>query len=323
MDQGLSSSTPNEKHAWLALRRLPIGVVELLERALAVAGVQAVRWEDDQSLPEVTPDVLIAGLGPGERTLPSEVLQVVNERHPHASVLLLSAESLMRPAVFLQEGFLAVVEPPFTPTVLAGRLKALTSSRAPASPQPFEVSARRGWAGLWAGPGGAVEQVGWHVDASGAGSACVLSTRPPKALPQELLTQALEAGREDEALAAELARVLGATGGWVGWEGGGRGFRFYWPNPEWTLWLFSPSRVPSAHGLGGYARASAFGRFPAEPGDVLLATPGPLPEGLLTGGRPSPALSESLAGGGPATLALLQQVFTGRPPQPCLVVEVW
>jgi hypothetical protein len=275
----------------------------VVHQACAEAGIRAVPVED--GAPFVPPpSVIIAELRAGERRVPQRVLDAAALAGGRARLLLLCAESLVRPHIATQAGRIVMVSPPHTPAKLANRLRVLLAGHGlPTSASPLERRERI-TEHLWLcafqtadGELGASPQV-----ADGPGLTAVLPP-PDGGADPELARRVVELlGRErsDDARLQGFSQLAGPCAV-VHLSPNGDRWLFCWPEPSWPLWIHSAQRLPQHAEVSGRAAHQRAWWMTAAPGDLILASNAP----LSAVGDVRAALRRAFDDGGPAAVDLV------------------
>lgn len=294
----------------------------VVQRACAEAGVRLLSLDDGKPLAS-TPSVVIAELRAGERRVPQRVLDAAAQAGGRARLLLMCAEALVRPHVATQAGRIVMLSPPHTPGRLANRLRVLLAGQglpAPAgSLQRRERITERWWTCAYQSASAVPEACPQIAD--GPGMTAVLPDPRGEADPElaKQVVDLLARERSDEARADGLSRLAGPCGV-VHLSASGDRWLFCWPQPTWPLWIHSAQRLPLHADLSGRCAHRRAWWMAAAPGDLILASTGP----LGGAGEDVPArLRRAFDEGGPAAVDLVASL-PERPGSPLsgLAMEV-
>jgi hypothetical protein len=262
------------------------------------AGAEPVEWQPSAGDPPGVPALVIAGLRPGERRIPPDLVTLATQTRPGLRLLLLCAEPLIRPTLTLQGGQITLLGPPFTAERVYSRVRVLLADGE-------REHLRDHW---WLAPLGA------SVSQSHAtGMTAVLAEGGVKPIDESEATRLVEILRNDEPEKQRektLTKALGGAG-LVHLSPGAQQWTFFWPAKDGLLWLSSPLRLPGWYDVSQAMRKASSRLFsmPASGGDVVTALAGTLPSPLkkMAVGLLEPELAGALADGGPAILDQLDR----------------
>jgi hypothetical protein len=331
----------------LAAHRIEPDVLPDLVAACAAARAEVVDWDGRSPVPQGALALVVASIRPGERRIPAELVDLVTRERPGMPLLLLSSDPLVRSAVALHGGRVNIVSPPHTRERLASRLRLLLADRmrAPDTMRLFPTPSEQGtlvrvrehlrakwWLGrlgAWAPEEGSPESVLPRVHQTPTAGLTAVVTPHAEPDTAEAMAAAVEifgsSAHEVEKQAA-LAELYGERAGVVHLSPGGDSWSVYWPPvPGWTLWLFSPMRMPSWWNLSTSLELEGRRLLhrPARSEDLLVALTGELPSGEQGAGSMDGELGSALAAGGPPLLDLLEDRFRASPRRAvAVVVEV-
>jgi hypothetical protein len=320
----------------VAVHRIPEPLVADVARACVQAQALYLSWSGDDHLPAMSQaaSLLIAGLAPGEREIPEDIVRLMTRAIPGLPVLLLCNEPLTRPSVTLQSGRVTLLGPPFSRTRIYSRLRVLLADRgAPAesvvagAARPV-VTCERQRTQWWVaaldawGPGaGLTPGAPVHIHQSTAkGLTAVLPAQDSAPLPGiERVVEAVRKSEPDGEKEAALAELLGTGVGVVHLSPAAREWLFYWPSPGWPLLIHSSTRLPPRFDLRATIERleSWVLRMAAAPGDLVVGTTRS-PPGVMTD-----TMWDAMADGGPVLLDLFTQTLRAKPASMCgVLVEV-
>jgi hypothetical protein len=286
----------------VALLTLHGSTAALVEEACALAGVPVMPFDGATPLPAPA-SLVVAELRAGDRRVPQRVLDAVELAGDRARLLLLCAETLVRPHVTTQRGRVVMVSPPHSVSRLSNRIRVLLAGLH-SKPDGGSLRRREQYTDRWwlcsfeAG----VEPAVLLQPMDEAGMTAVLAP-PGGSARDDLLGQVVELlarERSDEARGAGLAQTAGSCGV-VHLSAAGDRWLFHWPNAAWSLRLHSPQRLPSRADIGARASSQRTWSMIAAPGDLILAGRAT----LATTGQGQIDLWRALEEGGPSAVDLL------------------
>lgn len=275
----------------LASAHLEDQLAEEIAKACAKAGLKARAWSGATHEEERLPSLLVASLPRGARRIADDLVASLNHS-PRRSLLLLSAEPLVRPAVSLHEGRVLLLGPPHTATRIASRLRlqfaehhgvsgADTMHGLPTSLSPVvsrSLQRTRWWVGVAASraSGPAHEEdlpaLQDHI-ANG-----VTIALPGPAVAQVGLRELAQIAQclqieDDREAGGKLLKVMGPGLGVLHLSTARDRWRIYWPDTSWPLWLCSPLRLPQWAPLTAVfeVKNEVLHSFDAHSGDLLAA----------------------------------------------------
>jgi hypothetical protein len=310
----------------VAVHRIPEPLVADVARACAQAQALYLSWSGDDHLPAMSQaaSLLIAGLAPGEREIPEDIVRLMTRAIPGLPVLLLCDEPLTRPSVSLQSGRVTLLGPPFSRSRIYGRLRVLLADRGTPTESVVAGAARpivtcerqrtHWWVAAfdaW-GPGAGIAP-GTPVQihqSTAKGLTAVLPGSGGAHLPNvERVVDAVRKAEPDADKESALSELLGLGVGVVHLSPAAREWLFYWPAEAWPLLIYSPTRLPPRFDLRGTIDRleSRILRLAAAPGDLLVSTTRS-PPGAMTD-----TMWEAMADGGPVLLDLFVQTLRGKP----------
>ncbi len=267
-----------------------------LERAAELARLVIRTWEP-RAGGQSRPDVILAGLMHGCRTLPDELVRLADETYPGTPVLLVCPESLVQPVVMLQGGRLCLLGPPHAVEAIVTQLGVALSwrereaeTRRIALPPPEAVAERvvrrsdHLHGNRWAAFIAPVEEAGGpHVELDlDHGFTALVAPMPSghqRALTSGLLP-ALEAWA-DQSDADQLTRALaGHAGTWAAMahlDETGQRWLLVDDARRWPLLMYSPHRLPACWRFLAADADHHLQVIEAEAEDVVLIA-APLPD---------------------------------------------
>jgi hypothetical protein len=312
-----------------------------VEAACSLARLRSQRWAGDSLDDRSAPDLLVAGVPPGERRIPEELVALIARKLPDVGLLLLCSEPLIRPLATLHQGRVTLIGPPLTADAIANRLRVLVAERHQTE-LPSDGGERSVLTVQYLRPQ-------WWV----AGISCE-GSNPARALPLfrqddsgltvliflrdhaapdwgslDRVVELLRADDPRAALEQRLAEVLGAGTGLVHLSANAQEWLFYWPRRACPLWLLSPARLPKRWDLSNTLdlQPSRVLRMRAVAADLLVAlsVSPPQPDAAATdAGAPArPALPVPMMSGGPALMDHFVEQLRERPLSFCgMIAEV-
>lgn len=318
----------------VAAHRLDDGAQAQVIAACDRLGARHVTWHGDRELDE-PPAVVVAGLGPGKRRVPADLMELCTHRYPGTRLLLLCQESLVQPTVALEDGQIVLIGPPLTPDRIHGRLALLRAERA-ADEAPSTISAiedpaepvwcrERMYRDIW------VAGLGCHGRRGGPGNRPLLThTRdgvtalvpnragqPFDELEVRTVLEVLRAppgARPTDADLARACRTLRA----VHFDRRVEEWVVCWPGGDAPLTLRSDQRLPPRWDLRRNGEVAPVFRVKAYPGDVVIGQSVSFGDSGVDATEPG-----DRATGGPAVLAALEHRLLEMPqPFVGVVLEV-
>lgn len=267
-------------------------------RPTEVEDREAQRRSGQQSLghgPDV-PTILFAGLPPGERRIPRELLDWAG-RYPNAPIVLGATEPLVRPCVVLEEGRVSMLGAPISEALLARRLRAILADRSTSARKKRQDTLPAGFRGarsrmisqesertrFWVGAIGAADIESTIVDLPipivhqqhdmGVTVIVPLTDKTPVPATDiaERIARAAHLQTWDDTLARFVAHLAGKALGVIHLDASASCWALYWPDASAPLILSSPLRFPSSSRVSDSASWATFRRFPASAGDVVVA----------------------------------------------------
>ena len=280
---------------------------EALDDACSRAGVSCVRWHRGDA-PLFDSSLVVAGLGVGERVIPSEVVELVDAVGESATLLLLTSEPLVRPSVTLQRGRVVVVGGPQRAERLYGFVRRLAIAT------PGEAESVKPWS--WSAelaPSSPVSRVDERA------LTAIIPIGDDVEIDESLRSSAADCMTQADGLIdeARLQDLLGSRAGLVHLSAYATSWLVYWPrtcgarqrdlgdqgmDDVEALWLYSTARLPRLYDLRGAATAAhpRLLRLAAQSGDTLLAMAGAT-------ALDEDAVGRAMAGGGPGLLSTLRE----------------
>ena len=296
----------------IAIDRLPASALLEAREACKVLGLETVDWVS--GIPVVAPLAVIAGLEPGVRRIPDDLVALV-DGIPGLQLVLCAQEPLVKPRVVIGNGRVCVLGPPIGRGHIGAALRAVTAPAPPPLDQGtrrFEVLRRAHWV-AWA-RGSSGPAISLHEQ---RGTTVVIGDGTED---RSAIADVMTSVQADEEREAALGSVAGRAGvahlthdanEWV----------MYWPMTACPLWLYSPNRVPArwnvARGIAGVSNRRML-RLAAFPADQLV---GAWSEVALTGDALA-QVHQVAAEGGSETIVGLEDVAAHHPHVTGVVMEV-
>lgn len=265
-----------------------------LERAAELARLEIRTWEP-RSADQSRPDIILAGLVQGSRTLPDELVRLADETYPGTPVLLVSPETLVQPVVMLQGGRLCLLGPPHAVESIVTQLGVALSWRdreaetrrilAPPAPQhvPERIVRREdhrhehSWASFIAPVEAGTAHVELNLD---QGFTAVLAPAHERQRPltRDLLPtlDAWQDQPDSDQLRRALAERSGAWAAMAHLDAAGQRWLLISTAQRWPLVLSSAQRLPNWWSCTGDDDDHHLHVIDAEPDDVVLIA-APLP----------------------------------------------
>lgn len=217
------------------------------------------------------PALVVAGLAAGERRIPEELLAYVRARGPAGALLLICAERLVRPSLFLSAGRLAVLGADATIDTIATRLRILLTDQATAAgANDLGERAYPFWWSRDTRPGhtGSAQYLEDH---GGFTQVFALEGSVDAPTPAFLHLRATLCEHSDrpEGLPPDREWESGINIGTIHYNPRHGTLLIFWPPIEHTLWMISPTRLPILSDLSRLGAGGA--RLRSSGGDVLLA----------------------------------------------------
>ncbi len=323
----------------LCAHRLPEAQLAEVKAAVVASRAAPSVWSGGQALgaPAGT-RLVIAGLEPGERRVPDDLVELLTQRLPDAKLLLLSREPMVRHCISVQGGRVMLLAPPLSAQILSSRIRMILAAERLEDAASFtegpdmrrELAGPHFWVGTVgrAAPGGARAQPVLSLGEA-EGITAILPTVPDLRLLDEELTQIRDVLRRSDAEPEPraLLEAVGPRAGILQLNAAGDDLFCYWPDPGLPLYIHSFQRLPELFALSRTVEQTGqpLFRLAVSPGDILIACTGPQwssqPGAGLAVERA--ALDAALAAGGPAVASVLAQSFEeGDLTSTALVVEV-
>lgn len=310
----------------VAVHRIPEPLVADVVRACAQAQALYVSWSGDDHLPAMSQaaSLLIAGLTPGEREIPEDIVRLMTRAIPGLPVLLLCDEPLTRPSVSLQNGRVTLLGPPFSRTRIYSRLRVLLADRGVPAESVVAGAARpvvtcerqrtQWWVAAldaWGPRAGLAPRTPVLLHQSTAkGLTAVLPASGGAPLPSiERVVEAVRRSEPDAEKEAALSELLGAGVGLIHLSPAAREWLFYWPAAAWPLLIHSSTRLPPRFDLGATIERleSRILRLSAASGDLVVGTTRVAPAAMAD------SMWEAMADGGPVLLDLFTHTLRDQP----------
>jgi hypothetical protein len=250
------------------------------EQACRASGLDVIAWSrGDAKPPATTPVLIVGGLKPGSRAIPEDIISLSTE-FVESRVLLLSEEPLVRPLVMLHDGRVWLVGPPYLDDVVRAGVMGALAARVPlaaAAGQADRLLVDETVAGAcWCATIAARPEAGRAVPSARAGSGdklCIALLSDQSAAAELDGAVSRLRGQALSGLETALAEIAASRAAALCLEN--RRWVLHWPNPGWSAWLCSRSRLPQRWNpcaAGGRAAGPAQCSFAARSGDVLLAS---------------------------------------------------
>ncbi len=250
------------------------------------------------------PAFVVAGLGRGERRIPSDVVEVVTNVISGAPLLLLCEDELVSRTSSIHRGRVVLVGPPHLPSRVFSELRILfaltqrgtvTRKLANGSHIHERASSNHWSACLEASAGEECSTL--LLDEEECFTAVLALEGTVHRADAAQAARILRSPSSDAERAEELRSSLGTRAGVIHLDASGNEWALYWPHDEAPMVIHSALRLPSTfrppkRGDGG----ASIVRLDTCEGDVLLALTARIGDGRLT------ELAPEMGAGGPAVL---------------------
>lgn len=290
---------------YLAVRRTEATLCSAVTVAGQALGIRVTPWAGEPTVPTM-PSLVISGLAAGERRIPAELVGLLTEAAPDATLLILSGEPLVEPVVRLSGGRVVMIGAPLSAERIQQAMHAaLARDATPPEPISHQRLSPRWWVAQLstvrgAGPDGQPPLHETQVD----GVTALLGQAPHLHGALREVAAIVSSAGSAEAKAEALDDVLDGETNVVHLSATGDTWTFYWPAAT-ALWLLSPMRLPAKWDLGAALRRVPRVRLltvPARADDLIVAMTAPAPADEVM-----PPSAD-----GPVVLAWLTERWTGR-----------
>ena len=256
--------------------------------------------------------LIVGALRRGERRISQALVDLMQQYAPGASVLLMSDEPLIRPAVATHNGRVTLLARPATPARIRGTVRMLLAQRGALSGEHIDAHA---WSAVASSTTSTLPAPAVRHDPSG-GLTAVFALEPGWSGAEDLCLDVdliAQARIDEDERYRRLREILGSAAGAIHLAPDCRQWVAYWPSTRSPLLLCSPLRLPRVCNITEAASKNLL-TLVASPGDLVVAL------AREPAGGPASYAGVNLADGGAAFLEELEAASSAT--MPGLVVEL-